>query len=88
MFFLCRKKKNIFIWILSSAQISVKEEFLICLFLLRFYGPVNPVGSCREWSVYLTTLLLGRLSPLSCEQVLCTFFCQKLTNALLESEKG
>ena len=35
------------------------------LFVLRFYGPVNPMGSCRARSVYLTTLLLGRLSPLS-----------------------
>ena len=33
-----------------------------CLFVLRFYGPVNPMGSCRAWSVYLTTRLLGRLS--------------------------
>ena len=32
-------------------------------FVLRFYGPVNPVGSCRARSVYLTTRLLGRLSP-------------------------
>ena len=37
----------------------------ICLFVLRFYGPVNPMGSCRARSVYLTTRLLGRLSPLS-----------------------
>ena len=35
------------------------------LFVLRFYGPVNPMGSCRARSVYLTTLLLGRLSPRS-----------------------
>ena len=35
------------------------------LFVLRFYGPVNPVGSCRARSVYLTTRLLDRLSPLS-----------------------
>ena len=35
------------------------------LFVLRFYGPVNPVGSCRARSVYLTTRLLGRPSPLS-----------------------
>ena len=35
------------------------------LFVLRFYGPVNPMGSCRARSVYLTTRLLGRLSPLS-----------------------
>ena len=37
---------------------------LLILFVLRFYGPVNPMGSCRAWSVYLTSLL-GRLSPLS-----------------------
>ena len=36
-----------------------------CLFVLRFYGPVNPMGSCRARSIYLTTRLLGRLSPLS-----------------------
>ena len=35
------------------------------LFLLRFYSPVNPMGSCRVRSVYLITRLLGRLSPLS-----------------------
>ena len=34
------------------------------LFVLRFYGPVNPMGSCRAQSVYLATCLLGRLSPL------------------------
>ena len=33
------------------------------LFVLRFYSPVNPMGSCRAQSVYLTTRLLGRLSP-------------------------
>ena len=57
----------------------------ICLFVLRFYGPVNPMGSCRAQSVYLTTHLLGRLSLLSGSPVLCTFFRQKLTTALLES---
>ena len=36
-----------------------------CLFVLRFYGPVNPMGPCRARSVYLTTRLLDRLSPLS-----------------------
>ena len=35
------------------------------LFVLRFYGPANPMGSCRARSVYLTTRLLDRLSPLS-----------------------
>ena len=34
-------------------------------FVLRFYCPVNPMGSCQAWSVYLTTHLLCRLSPLS-----------------------
>ena len=58
------------------------------LFVLRFYGPVNPMGSCRARSVYLTTRLLGRLSPLSGSPVLCTFFRQKLTTALLESAEG
>ena len=34
-------------------------------FVLRFYSPVNPMGSCPAWSVYLTTLLPGRLNPQS-----------------------
>ena len=46
-----------------------KHRQIICnkcsYFVLRFYGPVNPMGSCRARSVYLTTHLLGRLSPLS-----------------------
>ena len=37
----------------------------VCLFVLRFYGPVNPMESCRVRSVYLTACLLGRLSPLN-----------------------
>ena len=40
------------------------HKIQIALFVLRFYGPVNPMGSCRARSVYLTTRLLGRLSPL------------------------
>ena len=31
---------------------------LICSFVLRFYGPINPMGSCWAWSVNLTTHLL------------------------------
>ena len=38
---------------------------IIYLFVLQLYCLVNPMGSCRAWSVYLTQLLLGRLSPLS-----------------------
>ena len=66
-----------------------KVHFLtLLLFVLRFYGPVNPMGSCQARSVYLTTRLLGRLCPLSGLPVLCTFFRQKLTTALLESAEG
>ena len=39
------------------------NEVCVCLFV--FYDPVNPMGSCRARSVYLTTRFLGRLSPLS-----------------------
>ena len=37
----------------------------VCLLVLRFYGLVNPMGLCQARSFYLTTRLLGRLSPLS-----------------------
>ena len=39
-------------------------EAEIRLVVLRFYSPINPIGSCQAQSVCLTTLLLGRLSPL------------------------
>ena len=39
--------------------------FQDCLFVLRFYGRVNPIGLCQVQPVYPTTRLLGRLSPLS-----------------------
>ena len=48
----------------ASSKWSTLCKFLF-VFVLRFYGPVNPMGSCRARSVYLTTRLLGRLSPLS-----------------------
>ena len=57
------------------------------VFVLLFYGTVNPMGSCQAQSVYLTTLL-SRLCPLSGKSVLCTFFRQKQTTALLESAEG
>ena len=41
---------------------NLKTSILLpCLFVLRFYNPVNPMGSCRAQSVYLTTRLLSRL---------------------------
>ena len=63
-------------------------DLKLALFMLRFYGSVNTMGSCRARSVYLTTHLLGRLSPLSGLPVLCTFFCQRLATALLDSAEG
>ena len=55
---------------LNELGAFIRTEFLCIsvlkvLFVLRFYGPVNPMGSCRARSVHLTTRLLGRLSPLS-----------------------
>ena len=37
-----------------------RGSWLLCLFV--FYGPVNPMGSCRAGSVYLGTPLLVRLN--------------------------
>ena len=56
--------KFIYRWLSLSSEASV-EVTVEVLFVLRFYRPINPVGSCRVQSVYLTTLLLDRLSPLS-----------------------
>ena len=58
----------------------------ICLFVLRFYGPISLMGSFRAWLVYLTTLILGRLSPLTVNQYCAHSFDRfLLTNGLLES---
>ena len=72
-----------FFFFLSSDQTPFSLGSIGMIFcLVYFYGPDNPMGSCRAWSVYLTTLLLDRVSlPV----FLCTFFSQKLTTALLES---
>ena len=54
---------------ISDQILPIKLPFVClcwgCLFVLRFYSQVNPMGSCRARSVYLTTRLLGMLSPLS-----------------------
>ena len=50
---------------LTNDIVSFEQLGPVPLFVLRFYGPVNPMGSCRVRSVYLTTRLLSRLSPLS-----------------------
>ena len=53
--------RKISILLLGFKTVSYLEFF--CFFLCwGFTGPVNPKGSCRAQSVYLTTLLLGRLT--------------------------
>ena len=77
------KLKHCMAWYLTTETLYLQKKCQyskypknVC-FVLQFYCPVNPTGSCQAWSVYLTTLLLDRLSPLSCLPVLWTFFCQK-----------
>ena len=41
------------------------KKWLVCLFVLMFYDPVNPMGSCQGRSVYQTTLSLERFSPIN-----------------------
>ena len=53
-----------------------------------FYSSVNPMGSCRARSVYLTTLLLGRLSPLKQLTSNKHILSPETTTALLESADG
>ena len=63
----CRREM-IFQWNVKTGPFpptSLHEWLIECLFVLRFYGLINPMGSSRTWSVYLSTRLLGRLSPLS-----------------------
>ena len=43
------KNKNVYLD-LSTVR------FCLCLFVLRFYGPVNPMGSCRLIVFGFTTL--------------------------------
>ena len=55
---------QIFLDTSTNSQMTLYKQEKCDLFVLRFYGPVNPMGSCRVRSVYLTTRLLGRVSPL------------------------
>ena len=48
----------------ACTKMPVKLSIKSGVFVLRVYGPINQMGSCRVRSVYLTTLLLGRLSTL------------------------
>ena len=54
--------------ILDTTSFHIPEhpdEYKMILFVLTFYGPADPMGSCRVWSAYLTILSLSRFSPLS-----------------------
>ena len=57
-------------------------------FVLRFYRPANPMGSCRAQSVYLTTILLGRLSPLAFNQYCAHSFASNCQLPFLNQGKG
>ena len=67
--------------------VSVVTESIIISFVLRFYHPVNPMGSYRVWSVYLTTLLLGRLSALSVNQYCAHSFARNWQLPFLNQPK-
>ena len=76
------------LWCVHNDMLNslVKHSFvlLVCLFVLRFYDQVNPMGSCQAPSIYLIICLLGGLSIVH----ILSFFRQKLTTALLESAEG
>ena len=74
-----RKKQNN-LTLSSLGKIFSRHFFFI--FVLRFYGPVNPMGSCRARSVYLTKRLLGRLSPPAVNQYCAHSFARKQTTYL------
>ena len=39
-----------------SCNLHDVKAYCLFVFVLMFYSPVNPMGSCRAQSVYLTTL--------------------------------
>ena len=73
MQWLCNKKRRVTYlysieirtYNLLHCVIRIHLTSLLVFVCVEVYGPVNPMGSCRARSVYLTTRLLGRLSPLS-----------------------
>ena len=56
--------------------------------MLRFHDPVNPMGSCLVQSVYLTTLLLGRLSRPVVNQYCAHSFARNWQMPFLNKRKG
>ena len=75
----------------SAVFMAQKTWYVNCfhgLFVLRFYGPVNPIGLCRARSGYLTTRLLGRLSPLSVNRYCAHSFARNWQLPFLNQRKG
>ena len=70
-------------WICAFCPCSKMPFRLVCLCWGLLPSQTNGV----MWSMVslVTTLLQGSRSPLSCWPILCTFFRQKLTTALLKS---
>ena len=48
------------LFISNSAEVTISFKIL---FVLRFYGPINTIKVLSSWTVYLSTLLLGRFRP-------------------------
>ena len=45
----------------GRGKLKLTLTLLVCLFKLRFYSPINALGSCRARSINLFTLFLDRL---------------------------
>ena len=45
----------------TGCNLKIMALLDCALTVIRFYSPVNPLGTCRVSLVYLTILLLGRL---------------------------
>ena len=68
-----------------SAQSSSSVVFR---FVLRFYGPVNPLGSCRARSVYLTTLYWAGLVLYAVNQYCAHSFARNWQLPFFNQQKG
>ena len=60
-----RRRRRASVSVLYALVLKIFDKNRSLFVCVEFYGPVNPIRSCRARSVYLTTRLLGRLSPLS-----------------------
>ena len=61
---------------------------IFCLFVLMFYGSVNPMGACRAPSVYLNTLLQAGLVLLAVNQYCAHSFARNWQMPFLNQWKG